>query len=175
MTRPKVFLCDVDGVLTDGGVFLSESGEELKKFYIPDGMGLVLMRKLGIKTGIITSENLKMIERRAARLKMDFIKMGATDKLALAREICIEAQCEMHEVSYIGDDVNDYALLAEVGFAACPSNAQPIIKSIEGIKVLTTVGGRGAVREYINFLVGESSLVDAWEKQSIEISKSKLG
>ncbi len=158
----KVFLTDVDGVMTDGGIFLSEAGEELKKFYIPDGMGLVLLQKMGIKTGIITSENLKMIEKRAARLKMNFLKMGAKDKLALAREICVEAHCGLHEVAYIGDDVNDFYLLSAVGFAACPSDAQPIIKSIPGIRVMENQGGRGAVREFINQLAGEENLVRAW-------------
>lgn len=162
MAEVQVFLCDVDGVLTDGGTFLSESGEELKKFYIPDGLGLVLIRKLGVKTGIITSENLKLIERRATRLKMDFLKMGATNKLALAREICAEAGCGLDQVAYIGDDVNDFGLLSAVGFAACPSNAQPIIKKIPGIRVLAAEGGCGAVREFINHLVGEEQLVKAW-------------
>lgn len=158
----KIFLTDVDGVMTDGGLFLSESGEELKKFYIPDGMGLVLLQKMGVKTGIITSENLKMIEKRAARLKMSFLKMGAKDKYSLAQEICAEAQCGLHEIAYIGDDVNDYKLLSSVGFAACPGDAQPIIKSIPGIRVMANLGGRGAVREFINQLVGEENLVKAW-------------
>jgi 3-deoxy-D-manno-octulosonate 8-phosphate phosphatase (KDO 8-P phosphatase) len=162
MAEPRIFLTDVDGVMTDGGMYLSENGDEMKRFYIPDGMGLFLMRKMGIKTGIITSETLTLIERRALRLKMDFLKMGASDKLALAREICEESGCHLGEVAYVGDDVNDYKLLSAVGFPACPANAQPIIKAIPGIRILQAEGGRGALREFINHLVGEEALVKAW-------------
>jgi 3-deoxy-D-manno-octulosonate 8-phosphate phosphatase (KDO 8-P phosphatase) len=162
MAELRIFLTDVDGVMTDGGMYLSENGDEMKRFYIPDGMGLFLMRKMGIKTGIITSETLTLIERRALRLKMDFLKMGASDKLALAQEICEESGCHLSEVAYIGDDVNDYKLLSAVGFPACPANAQPIIKAIPGIRILQAEGGRGALREFINHLVGEEALVKAW-------------
>ena len=164
MLDVKIFLTDVDGVLTDGGLYLSECGEDLKCFYIPDGMGLVLLRKLGVKTGIITSENLKMIERRAEKLKMDFLRMGAQNKLSLAKEICESTGFGLHQVAYIGDDVNDHQLLSEVGYAACPANAQPIIKSIPGIRVLSKDGGRGAVREFINEIIGEENLLKAWNE-----------
>jgi N-acylneuraminate cytidylyltransferase len=159
----KIFLTDVDGVLTDGGKYLSEKGDELKKFYIPDGMGLFLLKKLGIQTGIVTTENLNLIERRALGLKMDFLKMDVDDKLEAVQDICRGVGCSLAEVAYIGDDVNDYALLKAVGFAACPADAQPIIKALPGIRVLQNLGGRGAVREFINELVGEEALVKAWQ------------
>jgi 3-deoxy-D-manno-octulosonate 8-phosphate phosphatase (KDO 8-P phosphatase) len=163
MAALRVFLTDVDGVMTDGGMYLSENGDEMKRFYIPDGMGLFLMRKLGFKTGIITSENLTLVERRALRLKMDFLRMGASDKLGLAQEICQDVGCTLAEVAFVGDDVNDFKLLSAVGYAACPANAQPIIKKIPGIRVLQADGGRGALREFINHLVGEEALVRAWD------------
>lgn len=159
----KIFLTDVDGVMTDGGMYLSEHGDELKRFHIPDGMGLYLLKKIGIKTGIITSENLKLLEKRASRLNMDFLEMGAKDKLTLAKEICRQENCSLKEIAYIGDDVNDYELLKNVGFPACPANAQPIIKAIENIKILKSNGGFGAIREFINELVGEEELVKAWK------------
>jgi YrbI family 3-deoxy-D-manno-octulosonate 8-phosphate phosphatase len=169
----KIFLTDVDGVLTDGSMYLSESGDELKRFYFPDGMGLALIRNLGVKTGIITSETLKLVERRALRLKMDFLKMGATDKLALAKEICAQEKCDLSEVAFVGDDVNDYELLCQVGFAACPQNAQPIIKAIPKIRILSSWGGRGAIREFINDLAGEEALVQAWKSRASEVLHKK--
>lgn len=162
--KVKLFLSDVDGVMTDGGVYLTESGDEMKRFYIPDGMGLVLLKKIGIRTGIVTSENLKMIEVRAARLKLDYLRMGQVDKLSAVEAICQEMGCQLREVAFIGDDVNDFRLLTRVGFPACPANAQPIIKSIAGIHILEKEGGFGAVREFINQIVGEAALVEAWNK-----------
>lgn len=160
--RPRLFLCDIDGVMTDGGRYLSEKGEEMKKFHIPDGMGMFLLKKLGIKTGIITSEDSNLVEIRAVQLSVDFLRTAAKDKLALAKEICKDAGIPLSEVAYIGDDVNDFHLLSQVGFPACPTNAQPIIKAIPGIRLLKLAGGHGAVREFINELVGEEALVEAW-------------
>lgn len=159
----KIFLTDVDGVLTDGSMYLTEGGDEMKRFYFPDGMGMALLSKLGVKTGIITSGNLKLVERRAMKLKIDFLRMGAKNKLALAKEICQQENCDLSQVAFIGDDVNDYELLTQVGHAACPKNAQPIIKSIPRIRLLNSWGGRGAIREFINDLVGEEELVRAWK------------
>ena len=84
----RLFLTDVDGVLTDAGMYYTEAGDELKKFNTRDGMGLKLLREAGIKTGIITTENTKLVERRAAKLKVDYLVQGAWPKLDAAMEIC---------------------------------------------------------------------------------------
>lgn len=147
----KLFITDVDGTLTDSGMYYSENGDELKKFNTRDGMGLQLLQKKGIKVGIVTSENTQMVERRAAKLKVNYLRQGKRDggKLAVVQEICKEMNITMQEVAYIGDDVNCKDLLMSVGLAACPEDAMDEIKAIPSIKVMSKKGGEGCVREFI--------------------------
>ena len=147
----KLFLCDVDGTLTDGGMYYSESGDELKKFNTRDGMGFQLLRETGVKTGIITSENTKIVENRAKKLKIDFLRQSKRDggKVAAAQDICNELGITLNEVAYIGDDVNCYDLLSKVGIAACPADACIEVLSIPGIHHMQKSGGEGCVREFI--------------------------
>lgn len=154
----KLFLTDVDGTLTDAGMYYSEGGEELKKFNTHDGMGLKLLQKKGIKVGIITSENTKMVENRGKKLGVDFVYQDARHKGKLegAKKICEQEKISLEEVAYIGDDINCYELLEAVGLAACPSNSQPEIKSIVNIIHLEKAGGDGAVREFINKILKDS-------------------
>lgn len=151
----KLFLSDVDGVLTDAGMYYSENGDELKKFNTHDGKGFELLRNANIKTGIITSENTKIVERRAKKLKVDFLYQGKEHggKLEAAKAICKDLGITLDAVAYIGDDVNCFELLSNVGLAACPSNAVDKIKSIPNILILNTKGGEGAVREFVNKII----------------------
>lgn len=151
----RLFLTDVDGVLTDGSMYYSENGDEIKRFNTYDGMAFELLRKAGIKTGIITSENTKIVENRARKLKVDYLYQGHRDggKLECANEICQTEGLLISEVAYIGDDVNCAELLQAVGYKACPSNARDEIKSIQNIVTLKTKGGDGAVREWVEYLL----------------------
>ena len=151
----KLFLCDVDGTLTDGGMYYTEDGNEFKKFNTRDGMGIQLLREAGIKTGIITSENTKIVSNRAKKLDVDYLYQGKhhNSKLTIAKEICLQLGITLSEVAYIGDDVNCYELLSHVGFAACPADASDIIKEIIGIKVMKKKGGDGCVREFIDSIL----------------------
>ena len=151
----KLFLSDVDGVLTDGGMYYSENGDELKKFNTRDGMAFQMLREAGIKTGIITSEETNIVTNRAKKLKIDYLCQGKRDggKLAAAIEICRKEGFAMEEVAYIGDDVNCYDLLSSVGMAACPSDACEKVKKILGIIVLGKNGGDGCVREFVDKLL----------------------
>ena len=153
----KLFLSDVDGTLTDAGMYYGENGEEFKKFNTHDGKGFELLRKAGIKTGIITSENTKIVENRAKKLKVDFLYQGLEHKgkLDIAKEICKEMNITLNEVAYIGDDVNCKELLSSVGVAACPANALDDIKNLLNIIKLDKKGGDGAVREFIEILIKE--------------------
>lgn len=148
----KLFLSDVDGTLTDGGMYYSEKGDELKKFNTRDGMGFQRLREAGIKTGIITSENTEIVAYRAKKLKIDFLVQGKRDggKLAAAQEICSQLGITLNEVAYIGDDINCRELLEAVGVAACPADANIIIKDITSIKIMSRNGGEGCVREFID-------------------------
>ena len=158
MAKIKVFLSDVDGVMTDAGMYYTESGDEFKKFNTHDGMGFNLIQQTGVKIGIITTENTKMVERRAAKLKMDYLYQGKGfgGKLAAAKDICAKENITLEEVAYIGDDVNCIELLQSVGIAACPANATSKVKAIKNIIHLKKNGGEGAVREFIDMLMDES-------------------
>jgi len=151
----KLFLTDVDGVMTDAGMYYTENGDEFKKFNTHDGMGLMLLKEKGIKRGIITTENTKIVERRAAKLKMDYLYQGKGfgNKLDAALEICRIESINIKDVAYIGDDINCIELLQNVGIAACPANAVPAVKAIPGIILLKRSGGEGAVREFIEMIL----------------------
>jgi N-acylneuraminate cytidylyltransferase len=155
-SRIKLFLSDVDGTLTDAGMYYSDSGEEFKKFNTHDGKGFELLRKAGIKTGMITSENTKIVENRAKKLKVDYLYQGLEHKgkLDIAKKICEKENISLEEVAYIGDDINCHELLQSVGLAACPANALEEIKNIPNIIKLSKIGGDGAVREFIEKIIG---------------------
>lgn len=151
----KLFLSDIDGTLTDGGMYYSENGDELKKFNTRDGMGMGMLREKGIKVGIITSEDRELNQRRADKLKLDFFYQGKKNggKLAVAKEICEQMGITLQEVAYIGDDINCIELLSAVGMAACPSDACLKVKEIPGIAVMSRRGGDGCVREFIETIL----------------------
>ncbi len=158
VTKIKLFITDVDGVLTDAGMYYTESGDEFKKFNTHDGMAFQMLREAGIKTAIITSESTSIVERRAAKLKVDYLYQGKRDggKLQAAIEICEKEGISLNEVSYIGDDINCLDLLSAVQYKACPANATKTIKSIPNIVLLNTKGGDGAVREWVELLLEEN-------------------
>ena len=151
----KLFLSDVDGTLSDGGMYYSEKGDELKKFNTRDGMGFQMLREAGILTGIITSEDTLIVENRAKKLKVDFLVQGKCHggKLAAAQGICAQLGISLQDVAYIGDDVNCFELLSQVGIAACPEDACEEVKNIPGIKVMSKKGGEGCVREFISYIL----------------------
>ena len=149
--KVKLFLSDVDGTLTDGGMYYSEMGDEIKKFHTRDGAGFAILKSKGIKTGIITSEVTQIVERRAKKLNIDFLIQGAVyeGKLDAVRSLCTKLAISLSDVAYIGDDYNCYELLSSVGLAACPADAMRKIKLIPGINIMTLKGGEGCVREFI--------------------------
>lgn len=151
----KLFLSDVDGTLTDAGMYYGEDSQELKKFNTHDGKGFELLRIAGIKIGIITSEETKIVENRAKKLKVDYLYQGLEHKgkLEIAKEICQKEGISLDEVAYIGDDINCKELLEAVGVCACPKNALPSIKSIPNIIELSLRGGDGAVREFVDIIL----------------------
>lgn len=152
--QPKIqlFLTDLDGVMTDGGIYYAEDGRLSKKFHVHDGMGLEMLKELGIQTGLVTSDDSSIIEHRHKHLKFSHLLKAIPkgNKLSATQELCQQLGIPLAEVSYIGDDVNCWDLLGAVGYPACPADAQDIIKEIPGIFITKMPGGRGAVRELIN-------------------------
>ncbi|HET8722140.1 MAG TPA: HAD family hydrolase, partial [Nitrospira sp.] len=125
LKRIRLLASDVDGVLTDAGMYYSESGEELKKFNTRDGMGIKLLQRAGIITALVTQERTKLVARRAEKLMIPEVHQGVMDKLSLIREMAERLGLSMDDVAYIGDDVNDVAALRAVGFSATPADGMP--------------------------------------------------
>ncbi len=149
----KLLLTDVDGVLTDGGVYYSDQGEAMKRFHIPDGMGVVRLRELaGIETGIITGEKSESVRRRAERLKIEELHLGANPKAPLVAAIAKRRGLQLFELAYLGDDVNDLGAMALVGFTACPRDGFSQVRDVVHY-VCQKEGGRGAFREVAEFLI----------------------
>ncbi len=152
LQRIKLFITDVDGVLTDSGMYYTEDENEMKKFSTRDGMGFELIKNAGILTGIITSENTKIVEKRARKLKIDYVFQGATNKIETLKELCSSLNIGLSDVAYIGDDLNDIQTIRAAGFSACPFDAHETIKK-EVNYICTAKGGSGAVREVIDLIL----------------------
>lgn len=155
MKAIKLFLTDVDGTLTDGGMYYSKEGDVMKRFYVRDGMGMKLLQQAGIKIGILTSETTPIVETRAQKLGVDYLRQGIRfeGKLRATEEMCREMGIDLEEVAYIGDDVNDIALLEAVGIAACPQDACDEVSAIKGIRIMPHTGGHGAVRDLADLIL----------------------
>ena len=149
----KIVLSDVDGVLTDGGMYYSENGDETKKFCVYDGMAFKILQDYGYKVGIITTEDMNLNRRRAKKLNLDYDFHGINDKLNVIKKLCKKENIDIKQVAYIGDDINCFELLSNVGIAACPLNAVDKIKNIAGIIHLNKAGGDGVFREFINHII----------------------
>ena len=152
-SKIKLFLSDVDGVLTDAGMYYTENGDEFKKFCTYDGMGFQLLQNTGVKVGILTTEDRDLNRRRAKKLGLDFDFHGAKDKLKIVKDLCDRENISLDEVAYIGDDINCFSLLCNVGIAACPNNAVPKIKAIPNIIQLSKNGGDGVVRQFVELIL----------------------
>ena len=154
-SKIKILLSDVDGVLTDSGMYYSEKGDELKRFCTYDGMGFNLLQKANIKVGILTTEDRDLNRVRAKKLKLDFHFHGANDKLRTVKDLCKQENISLSEIAYIGDDINCFDLLSNIGFAACPTNAIKIVKDIPNIVQLQKSGGTGVVREFADMILNK--------------------
>lgn len=149
----KKFVCrllamDVDGVLTDGGMYYSEQGDELKKFSTKDGLALIRMADAGIPTALLSSgTNESLMKRRAAQLRIPLVCTGTWTKNQALEKWCLELGIEMKQVAYIGDDLNDLPVFPLVGLSACPADAAESVKENVDV-ILKTKGGAGCVREF---------------------------
>jgi 3-deoxy-D-manno-octulosonate 8-phosphate phosphatase (KDO 8-P phosphatase) len=145
-------LLDVDGVLTDGGVYYSASGEELKKFHVQDGYGIVKIQGAGIRVGIITGKASPIVTRRAEELGIAEIHQNLDDKLQAYEQIKARLDFGDPEIAYIGDDEFDLPVLKRVGFSAAPADAVGSVRRAVDY-VCSRKGGAGAVREVADLLL----------------------
>lgn len=150
--RIKLILTDIDGVWTDGGMYYDQEGNEWKKFHTYDSAGVLFAHRAGIPVGILTGECTRIVERRAEKLKIDYLFQGVTDKLDMARKLCDKLGISLEEVAYIGDDINDVALLQHVGVSGVPASAPSYILRLATIP-LSKRGGEGVFREFVETIL----------------------
>lgn len=156
IARIKAIAMDVDGVLTDGGVWWGPNGEEWKRFHFADIMGLSLARKSGMTIALISGENSPLVDRLADKLGIADVHKDCKDKAAALRSFAQRHGLRLEEICFIGDDVNDLAALNMVGLSACPADARPSIR--EHCQLVSKLGGgNGAVREVVDLLLASGS------------------
>ncbi len=153
--RYKMFLTDCDGCMTDGGMYYSEKGDELKKFNTKDGVGFKKLRENGIITGVITGEDVALNKRRCEKLKIDVLAPGCTDKIACINRLCATYKIKPEEVVFIGDDIGDKEALGIVGLSCCPADATDDVRSVAGY-VTKAKGGEGVIREVVERILDGS-------------------
>ena len=151
-SRIKLLLMDCDGVLTDGRLWLMENGEEQKSFNVHDGMGLDLLRRAGLRSGVISGRVSGALERRAHELKIDFLRQGISDKIGAFSEILLEARVDPGEVAFIGDDLNDIPLMQQSELAVAVADAAEETRKAAHF-VTRATGGDGAVREVVEIIL----------------------
>jgi 3-deoxy-D-manno-octulosonate 8-phosphate phosphatase (KDO 8-P phosphatase) len=148
----RLLLTDVDGVLTDGGLYYLEGGGEAKRFHVRDGLGLVRARRAGLLTGILSGRRSAATERRARELGLDEIHLGVADKVAVFDAILARRELTPEETCFIGDDLNDLALLQRVGFPVAPADGVPEVRQAV-LYVTRSPGGHGALRDVVDLLL----------------------
>lgn len=170
---PKLFITDIDGVWTDGGMYYDQTGNELKKFNTSDSAGVLFLNYLNIPLAIITSENTQIVERRAKKLRIEHLYQGVKDKVGKAEEICRTVGVEMSEVAFIGDDLNDIPLLKKAGYPGVPANGPDYVKKYSKYE-LTKSGGEGAFREFVeSILLQNDQMEKVLEMHLNQVSVSK--
>ncbi|MDP9121103.1 MAG: 3-deoxy-D-manno-octulosonate 8-phosphate phosphatase [Acidobacteriota bacterium] len=153
--RLRLVLTDSDGVLTDGGVYYSESGEALRRFSVRDGMGMELLREAGVGTAIVTRERSGAVARRAEKLRLPHLFLGVQDKAAHLPQILAESGLAVDSLAYIGDDVNDLGILQAIGphgLTAAPADAMPEVLAACHYRCAAR-GGHGAFRDFAEWIL----------------------
>lgn len=156
ITNIKIVLTDVDGVLTDGGMYYSKDGDIMKKFFVRDGMGVTLLRKKGIPTIIVTKEKNNIIKQWAKNMHVEKLFDGIINKELILEKICPQFNVRENEIAYIGDDVNDVELLKIVGLSASPHDAIKKVKEICDYNCKNK-GGKGAFRELVDLILSNKT------------------
>lgn len=154
----KLLILDIDGVMTDAGMFFTENGDQIKKYNAKDGMAVRALADSSISVGIISSGfKLNMVKDRADLLKIDRVYVGREPKIEVLQAWCDEMEITFDEVGIIGDDINDLAVMKSVGFSASPADAVEVVKQNVDL-VLQRKGGKGCVREFIDYYLMDQPL-----------------
>jgi 3-deoxy-D-manno-octulosonate 8-phosphate phosphatase (KDO 8-P phosphatase) len=151
-SRIKLLLMDCDGVLTDGRLWLTEAGDDQKTFNAKDGLGLSLLHRAGLQSGIISGRNSSAVTRRAQELGIEFVRQGDPDKIAAFEQVLKQAAVGENEVAFIGDDLNDIPLMRRAELAVAVADA--VAETVSAAHYVTQVkGGQGAVREVVELIL----------------------
>ena len=164
----KLLATDVDGVLTDSGMYYGEDGIEQKKFSTRDGMGISLVKNAGIIVAIVTSEKTKIVEQRANKLKIEELHQGVHSKIEILEKIRAKYSLKWSEIAYIGDDINDLEVMERVGFAATPFDGSMWNKKRAHL-ITKLKGGEGCVREVCDLILKGQKL----DKEIISLYKNQ--
>lgn len=152
MEKIKLIILDVDGTMTDGGMYYTAEGDTMKKFNVKDGMGIVLLKKAGFKVAVMTSEDSPIAASRAKKLNFDATVLGCRNKTDAVKLLAEDFELGLEEIAFMGDDVNDYHAMNTVGYSACPADAVDAIKSIADYSCQRKAG-HGAVREFAEMIL----------------------
>jgi len=152
LKKVRMLLLDVDGVLTDGGIFLGGDGQELKRFHVQDGLGIRMIRLGGIKVGIITGRRSEAVTVRAQELHVDALYQGVADKLDAFNRILESYDIQDEEICYVGDDLSDLPVMKRSGVAVAVKNARTEVKRVSDY-ITRNSGGEGAVREVVEIIL----------------------
>lgn len=148
----KLFIMDVDGTLTDGGIYYDDSGHEFKKFNVKDGAGIKKLKDYGVLTMVLTGRESLCVTKRAKELKIDYVIQGVDDKISYLHSFIQVNHFDRNEIAYIGDDINDLKCMQFAGHTAAPADAvEDVLTEVEYI--CQKKGGQGAVREYAEYLI----------------------
>jgi 3-deoxy-D-manno-octulosonate 8-phosphate phosphatase (KDO 8-P phosphatase) len=156
LRRITFLLLDVDGVMTDGGIYFSERGDEFKKFNIHDGYGIAKLRQAGVRVGLLTGRSSMLVERRAKELGIEEVRQNLENKVQAYEEIKSKYSLDDKEFAYVGDDEPDLPVMKRVGFAACPADAVASVRC-QADFVSKFRGGEGAVREVVELILESRS------------------
>lgn len=153
----RLLICDVDGVMTNGHLYMGNNGEELKAFHIHDGLGLKLLLKVGIEVAVITAKQTHIVENRMKALGIKYLYQGQENKVSAYQDLKTKLNLDDDEIAYIGDDLPDIAVMRKVGFAIAVANAVTLVKeNAHHITILK--GGKGAVREVCELILNAQNL-----------------
>lgn len=156
----KYLVIDVDGTMTDAGIYYDEYGNEMKKFCTKDAAGFFAAKELGIKIMVLTGRECKATERRMKEMKVEYLYQNVHDKVTFLRDFMVKNQISEEQIAYIGDDINDLAAMKLCGYVGCPEDSCKEVKKIADY-ISCEKGGNGAVRDIIEHLLKTENL---WEK-----------
>ncbi|MGM0533219.1 MAG: KdsC family phosphatase [Campylobacterota bacterium] len=157
----KLLVLDVDGCMTDGSIIYTSGGLETKAFNVKDGLAIKSVRRLGLQTAIITGRDSEVVARRAKELEIDHLYQGVKEKQDTLASVLKQQNLTWDEVAAIGDDLNDAAMLQKAGLSATPADGSVQVRGMVDL-VLQNAGGRGAVREFIEYILRRQNMYEAF-------------